>query len=101
MVCLSRRYDLKRFKGCHPQILRGPFLNTLSKLYFQLQKKFSSTVFNVYKEINQQLDLVKQELDYMRLQYFEFWDWTLAISRSSIVSYMTISSYQASNGYTA
>ena len=30
--CLSRSYSLKVFKGCLPQILLGPFLNTLSHL---------------------------------------------------------------------
>ena len=28
MVCLSRPYHLKIFKGCLPQISLGPFLNT-------------------------------------------------------------------------
>ena len=30
MVSLSRPYHFKSFKGCLPQILLGPFLNTLS-----------------------------------------------------------------------
>ena len=30
MVCLSRPYPFKSFKGCLPQILLGPLLNTLS-----------------------------------------------------------------------
>ena len=30
MVCLSRPYLFKFFKGCLPQILLGPLLNTLS-----------------------------------------------------------------------
>ena len=36
MVCLSRPYPFKFFKGCFPQILLGPFLNTLShmKMFF-------------------------------------------------------------------
>ena len=32
MVCFSRPYHFKFFKGCLPQILRGPFLNTLSQI---------------------------------------------------------------------
>ena len=28
MVCLGRPYDFKIFKGCLPQILPSPFLNT-------------------------------------------------------------------------
>ena len=29
MVCLSKPYPFKFFKGCLPQILLGPLLNTL------------------------------------------------------------------------
>ena len=32
MVYLSRPYHFKFFKGCLPQILLGPFLNTLSHM---------------------------------------------------------------------
>ena len=32
MVYLGRAYQFKFFKGCLPQILLGPFLNTLSHL---------------------------------------------------------------------
>ena len=32
MVCLSRAYPIKFFKGCLPQILLGLFLNTLSQI---------------------------------------------------------------------
>ena len=31
--CLSRPYPLKFFKGCLPQILPGPFLNTLFQMF--------------------------------------------------------------------
>ena len=33
MVCLSRSYHFKFSKGCLPQILLGPFLNTLSHFF--------------------------------------------------------------------
>ena len=32
MVCLSRSYPFKFFKGCLPQILLGLFLNTVSQM---------------------------------------------------------------------
>ena len=32
MVCLGRPYPFNFFKGCLPQILLGPFLNTLSHI---------------------------------------------------------------------
>ena len=32
MVCLSRPYPFKFFKGCLPQILFGPLLNTFSHI---------------------------------------------------------------------
>ena len=34
MVCLSRSYHFKFFKCCLPQILFGPFLNTLTYIFF-------------------------------------------------------------------
>ena len=39
--CLSRPYPSKSFKGCLPQILLGPFLNTLSHIWkqFLIEKK--------------------------------------------------------------
>ena len=39
---LGRQYHFKFFDDCLPQILRGPFLNTLSQM-FSLQKKQHST----------------------------------------------------------
>ena len=33
MICLSRPYLFKFFKGCLPQILLGPLLNTLSHIW--------------------------------------------------------------------
>ena len=33
MVCLSRPYHLKIFKGSLPQILLSPFLNTLTQVF--------------------------------------------------------------------
>ena len=38
MVCLSRPYPFKIFKGCLPQILLGPFLNALSHMFFKNAK---------------------------------------------------------------
>ena len=35
-VCSSRSYPFKFFKGCLRQILLGPFLNTLSQIYFYM-----------------------------------------------------------------
>ena len=33
MVCTSRPNHLKFFKGCLPQILLGPFLNTFTQIH--------------------------------------------------------------------
>ena len=46
MICLSRPYLFKSFKGCLPQILLGPFLNTLPHLYDPLYRGHK---FNVDK----------------------------------------------------
>ena len=43
MVCLGRLYHLKFFKGCLPQIVLGPFLNTLSRI----QAKYSGHSFRL------------------------------------------------------
>ena len=37
MLCLSRPYHFKVFKGCLPQILLGPFLNTLTHTVLQTE----------------------------------------------------------------
>ena len=49
MVCLSRRYPFKFFKGCLPQVLLGPLLNTLSqiKVPFNWPYKSKSLFFRV------------------------------------------------------
>ena len=36
MVRLSKPYPFKFFKGCLPQILLGPFLNTLSHIFYNI-----------------------------------------------------------------
>ena len=43
MVCLRRPYSYNFFKGCPPQILLGPLLNTLSHLEILRQKKAAHT----------------------------------------------------------
>ena len=35
MVCLSRPYPFKFFKGCLPQVLLDPLLNTLSQMFLR------------------------------------------------------------------
>ena len=62
MVCLSRAYHSKFFKGCLPQILFGPFLNTLTHIIYDsgclikslmllnLQSEHASTFFAEEKE---------------------------------------------------
>ena len=38
-ICLGRPYSFKFFKGCLPQILLGPLLNTLSHIIFIIPVK--------------------------------------------------------------
>ena len=40
MVCLSRPCHFKFFKGCLPQILLGPLLNTLTQVFPNIPIKF-------------------------------------------------------------
>ena len=67
MVCLSRPHRFKIFKGhiiskfliffiCFPQILLGPFLNTLSQVFFYLEmggdrKSFKVTCTLSYSQL--------------------------------------------------
>ena len=44
MLCLGRPYHIKFFKGCLPQILLDPFLNTLTHICQLLGKK--PVIFN-------------------------------------------------------
>ena len=49
MVCLSRPYSFKFFKGCYSQILFGPFLNILSQIY---QDTSNNKAYKEYHEFN-------------------------------------------------
>ena len=53
MVCFNRHYPFKVHKGSLPQILRGPFLNTLSQMillkFEQTTMTFSLRKTNVEK----------------------------------------------------
>ena len=40
-LCVSRQYPLKFFKGCLPQNLLSPLLNTLSQIILILEPKYS------------------------------------------------------------
>ena len=40
MAYLGRSYHLKFFKGCLPQILLGPFLNTLTQIIIHVTAIF-------------------------------------------------------------
>ena len=51
MVCWSKPYHFKFFKGCLLQILLGPFLNTLSHMYFQLMPCVQWLFLNLTEEI--------------------------------------------------
>ena len=58
--CLSRPRSFKFFKGCLPQILLSPFLNTLSQLYSQ--KSFDYFL----KGLNLDSDEDEMRIDYIR-----------------------------------
>ena len=44
MVCLGRPYHFHFFKGCLPQILLGPFLNTLSQILVDIPSTRSNAL---------------------------------------------------------
>ena len=43
MVCLGIPYYFKLFKGCLPQILLGPFLNTLTQMNIDFSFRLGMT----------------------------------------------------------
>ena len=50
-LCLSRPYHFKFFKGCLPQVVLGPFLNTLPHITETLVRKKvkkPQVLFNLY-----------------------------------------------------
>ena len=49
MVCLSRPYHFKFFKGCLPQMLLGPFLNTLIDMFSDFPNIF---LFSISRNLN-------------------------------------------------
>ena len=54
MVYLNRPYHFKFFKDCLPQILLGPFLNTLFQIFFPqfVLKNYSKVVTRlVFKKL--------------------------------------------------
>ena len=67
MVCLSRPNTFKFFKGCLPQILLSPLLNTLSDLLllkenvrnFQKRKQQNIWYYITKKKILQKKFLIK------------------------------------------
>ena len=64
VVCLSRPYPFKSFKGCLPKILVGSFLNTLTQMSFHFfwismedametsSEKENLISFSVYNQVN-------------------------------------------------
>ena len=64
MVCLSRPYSFKFFKGCLPQILLGPFLNTLSHFILRVSKMRSHVLSLVFlpKNANSKLRPLDAEI---------------------------------------
>ena len=57
MVCLSRPYPFKFFKGCLPQILLGPLLNTLS----QIKKNLAANLESVAQRNSNDVDHTQLE----------------------------------------
>ena len=53
VVCLSRPYLFKFFKGCLRQILPVPLLNTLSQTIFRIKDIYPSKIMKVISNIKQ------------------------------------------------
>ena len=65
MVCLSRPYHFKFFKDCLPQILLGPFLNTLSNIALCSVTYCRSTMISWYVNLRKiKLRYILKNQDY-------------------------------------
>ena len=69
MVCLGRPYYFKFFKGSFPQILLGPFLNTLNHLYHALLPIYFAWNSRLYTTISFRI--------IMNNVFFSFQHWSL------------------------
>ena len=72
MVCLSRPYPFKFFKGCLPQNLLSPLLNTLSHLFMRICLLYCSFLFQLAK-VNQDTRLDNRVID-LRVLGFHCYD---------------------------
>ena len=59
MVCLSRPHRFIFFKGCLPQVLLGPFLNTLTHIIIQFSIKNGRWVDNKHP-MNSKWSVIQQ-----------------------------------------
>ena len=70
MICLGRPYHFKFFKGCLPQILLGPFLNTLTDLFLpHVYPKQKFSTLNKKNELSSESGEIKGH-DYFRQEIF-------------------------------
>ena len=67
VVCLSRLYPLKLFKGCLPQYLLSPFLKTLSQLSLRL------VFIYFFSHIRLRTEIYKQTLFEQPWIYLLYW----------------------------
>ena len=70
MVCLSRRYHFKFFKGCLPQILLAPSLNTLTQMHTDTTYVLTAAICITF--LNEQSLMKKVYLTQQGLQCFCF-----------------------------
>ena len=61
MVCLDRPYHLKFIKGCLPQILVGPFLNTLTHTSVAVFLSNSAASILRYNQLESEFHKISQE----------------------------------------
>ena len=106
--CLSRPYPFKLFKGCLPQILLGPFLNTLNQILPRfpwalgsIQKFISSTIFYIFSLVQYRRINCSTQYKNTRMRIFmgyrSLWFIILTLLKLSLEWKKFI--YQSSNSY--
>ena len=61
MVCSGRPYHFKLFKGCLPQILLGPFLNTLTHLNVKKNTQWTKITLKFLSQNNQLFSIKRKD----------------------------------------
>ena len=70
MVCLGRPHHFKIFKDCLPQILLGPFLNTLTYIYREREISSMKWVNRISENVKYPVPKLKWNMKLLKLMKY-------------------------------